>query len=200
VAFFEPPPPPPEPPDVNYVTAPWLGPPDEEVGAPVPLRLVLARTPDVAVAVVGVVAYSTGMAFDLEVIRRTAPREPFFDPFGTFAIQRGELPDEVVRFGVEFADGRKVTTVARAMPPSPDEVPDTPVLTPWGGGGGGRRWTFQLWLWPLRAPGRLDLVVEWPSEGIGLTRHTLDAGAIVDAAAVSERLWDDDAPRAGGAS
>ena len=59
--------------------------------------------------------------------------------------------------------------------------PPGPLLWPGGGGGGGDRWDQSYWLWPLPPPGPVAFVVEWPSEGIELTRHELDAAPILEA-------------------
>jgi hypothetical protein len=189
VSFFEPPPPPPEPPDAPQ--PPWVGPPENELGEAVPLRVVLVRRDDLALAVTDVVAYRTGCALRV-VLRRRAPADGP-DPFYAVhhAPRRGGLPDEQLRFGVELADGRRATNVGGpgfGREPGPRDA----VLVPRGGGGGGRSWDQSFWLWPLPPPGPLALVVEWPSEGVELTRVEVDAAPILEAAARSERLWDDD--------
>lgn len=55
--FFEPPPPRPEPDPEDYRQPPWFGPPDRVLGAALPLRLVLARTDKLAVAIMNATAY-----------------------------------------------------------------------------------------------------------------------------------------------
>ena len=54
------------------------------------------------------------------------------------------------------------------------------------------RWSESLWLWPLPTEGRLSFVCEWPALDIPLTRADLDSAPIRDAAARSQRLWDDE--------
>jgi hypothetical protein len=108
MSFFEPPPPePPEPPRV--VERPWWHAPRNEIGVSTGLRLRLARTEDLAVALLDTVAYSTGVSFTLVVRNRTAsePRwdapDPFEHPFGHFQPGRPhgeELPPELLRVGV----------------------------------------------------------------------------------------------------
>ena len=198
--FFEPPPPI-EPPDIGVPQRQaWWGAPGNELGVAVPLRILLARTSDVAVAVVEADAYSTGIALRLVVKWREAPVEPRAHdllgrmPQGTVG---GELPPEVLRFGVQFADGRKATSVGRSFLGSEDK-PAGPVLAPGGGSGSDREWETSFWLWPLPPAGPLALVIEWPAEGIAETRHEVDAQPFLDAAGASEMLWPEDPDGDGG--
>jgi hypothetical protein len=215
VSFFEPPPPQerPEPPSEVPTPRPWWHAPRNEIGAPVPLRLVLARTDELAVAIVGATAYSTGASLELAVRWRSTAeaRESYLDdhfefPFGHPARRRpgGELPAEVLRFGVQFSDGRKATTLG-ALPwgradSEEDKEPAGPILSPGGGGGGDGEWNTEFWLWPLPPPGPLTFAVEWPAKRIELAMHDVDAALVIDASAHSEKLWPDDSSPAGGAS
>ena len=56
--FFAPPPL--REPEPEYLQPEWLGPPENELGVPVALRVVLARTEQVAVALIDVGAFTTG--------------------------------------------------------------------------------------------------------------------------------------------
>lgn len=207
VSFFEPPPPPdlPEPPFEMPEPEPWWSAPRNELGAPVPLRLVLGRTDQVAIAVVGVTAFSTGVTLTLAIRSRSLrgdenlDPEPAVFPFGHPAMRRqlaGELPPELLRFGVQFADGSKATTVdggrwGPGVAPG-KSAPAGPILSSSGGGGGEGEWDADYWLWPLPPPGTLTFAVEWPSKGIELTMQEVDAGPILEAAATSEALWPSD--------
>ena len=104
--------------------------------------------------------------------------------------QRGWfLPDDFLRFGVEFADGAKATNLPG--PPGPPGEPAGPLLLQRGGGGGGSRWDQTYWVWPLPPPGPLAFVCEWPAEEISLTRAEIDAELVLGAAAKAEILWDE---------
>jgi hypothetical protein len=212
LSFFEPPPPPKRP---NRDTMaelparqPWWGAPSNELGASVPLRLVLARTDDVAVAVVGATAYSTGVEFRLAVRRRPRSWKELDDqemgeflegdPFGRLfgRPHRGrEFPPEILRFGVQFSDGRKATTVGDMVPwdhgldQDGDQEPPGALLTQGGGRGGNGEWESEFWLWPIPPPGPVAFVVEWPAKKIELSRQEVDAALFLDAAAQSELLW-----------
>jgi hypothetical protein len=197
VSFFEPPPPPPEPPEEHRQPA-WIGPPENELGVAVPFRSVLFQSDDLAIAVLGVVAFSSGIEFQLAMRRREMPTEP--DPM-QFHMHRhygrsGELAPEVLRFGVEYSDGRKATNVSHPFPFGAEE-PTDPVLMERGGGGGGRSWSFGYWLWPLPPPGPLRVVIEWPVAGVPLTDVVLDGAVISAAAAEVDVLWPGDEPSSG---
>jgi hypothetical protein len=211
VSFFEPPPPPPrgEPPEVPQ-RRPWWGAPGNELGAPLPLRLVVARSERVVIAVMGVTAYSTGMEFTLAVRRRPQvwaegeeieefyDDDPFDPPFGHPRLRmrrQGELPPELLRFGVQFSDGRKATTVGARFPwgyrgdEDENEEPEGPVLIERGGSGGGGDYEQDFWLWPVPPPGPLTFAIEWPSEKIELTRREVDAALFIETSRSSEELW-----------
>jgi hypothetical protein len=195
VSFFEPPPPPPEPPEEHRQPA-WIGPPENELGVSVPLRRILFRSDELAIALLGVVAYSNGIELQVVMRRRELSTEP--DPMHVHMHRRhargGELAPEVFRFGVEYPDGRKATNLGF---PFGLEEPTGPVLMERGGGGGGRSWSFGYWLWPLPPPGPLRVVIEWPIAGIPLTDVELDGSVLAAAAADVDVLWPGDEPSGG---
>ncbi len=200
-SFFEPPPPPPEPEHVRQPA--WIGPPDNEVGISVPQSALLARTDEVAVALLGLTAFSTG--FQLQGTVRT--RQQLDTLHEAFVMHRrtrhsAELDPELFRFGIEFADGRKATNLGHPFQrEQQDEDPAQPVLMPRGSGGGGKSWEMNWWVWPLPPPGPLTLVYEWPAHGIELTRYELDAATVLEAASRVETLWpDEDGPSGTGSS
>ena len=196
MGFFEAPEPvhEPEPPRVA-----WAGPPSNVLPAAVPLRLVLARTPDLAIAITNARAFPTGFEVTLSLRLREAPGPPGLDPtghqfmghlgYGEHTAGPAELPPALFRFGVQFADGGKATTVGN--PFLPDEDVQGPVLLPRGGGGGEREWDQGYWVWPLPPPGPVAFVCEWPAHGIAEMRHEIDAALILDATRDAETLWDE---------
>jgi hypothetical protein len=115
--FFEPPPPPREEPD--QIAPPWYGPPEDVIGEAVATSFVLARTEALALTVWGITAFPTGVAFTLAIVKRiTEDLDPYEDPDMTMHLyprrRRGsdELPDDLLRFGVQFEDGGKATSLA----------------------------------------------------------------------------------------
>jgi hypothetical protein len=205
VSFFEAPPPVDPPPFEPVEHKPWWGPPPNELGVSVPLRSVLARTEELVVALLDAVAYTTGLSFRLTVKRRREPPDSFDawfrDPLGLHErFSSGDaLPDDLLRLGVLFSDGRKATTTGGVSTFGRTERPSGPVLTPGDSSGGGGEWESTLWLWPLPPAGPLALVVEWPSEGIEETRQEVEAQPLLDAGRASERLWPDEGGSGGSA-
>jgi hypothetical protein len=194
--FFGPPPPPPPVPPEHRPPV-WTGPPDNELGTAVPVRLELARTDTLALAILGVVAFSTGFSFTFVVRHRVSMRQQdhAFPPF-----HPGVSQPDALRLGVEFANGAKATSVDRHphLPRDVDDAPTGPLLMRRGGGGGGRSSNNEMWVWPLPPPGLLAFVCDWQAEGIPLTRREIDAQAILEAAAQAEELWPDDRTRPSG--
>jgi hypothetical protein len=200
---FEPPPPQPKP-EVHR-QPPWLGAPNGTLPGVVAIELVLAQNDRYAVCISRLGAYPTG--FEFELLSMAAPGDPDseeLDPmlFGPGRHRgrrhRGQLDDEFLRIGVQFADGAKATNVPGPRHFGRQDEPDRPVLHGGGGGGGGGRWRQTEWVWPLPPPGPLAFVCEWPAAGIPETRKEIDAQLILDAAQRAQVIFpDDDGPQGG---
>jgi hypothetical protein len=181
-------------PELTPPHPPWLEPPRNEIGFAVPARLLLAQNDQVAVGLVNLVAYSTGVAFELAL--RAAPGHAFGHEVllglgGFWQLAPGQIgDDQIVRFGVEFADGRRVLDMG-AEPEGGDGPPAICLVPHGGGGGGGAVYEFGYWLYPLPPSGPVTFAVEWPAEGIPSTKRVLDASVIIDAGARATRLWND---------
>jgi hypothetical protein len=173
----------------------WLGPPEDSFGVLVPLRLVVVRTADLAVAIPSATGYRNGFGFELGIRRAAAEGDAFaLDRMLHWLGREGSPPPEVLRVGVQFADGQKATSLeswwdyfdpqdtAQAPPPGP-------VLVPQGGAGGERVRSQSYWVWPLPPDGPLAFVVEWPALGVPLTQARVDGALIRQAAAQDEGLW-----------
>lgn len=166
---------------------PRHGPPDGVLGEPVGAMTVVARADSVVVAVDRVVAYPTG--FELGVTVRTQGRPVH----GSFTGDRrrewsgtSAFPDESLRVGVEFADGRAGVAENFTGP----SAPATDVrLVPMHGSGTQSRFDQRFWVEPLPPPGPVGVVVEWARREVPETRVDLDGTAILDAAARAETLW-----------
>jgi len=166
------------------------------LGAAVALQKVVARTSDIVIAVVGVVAYPQGFEFSCLIRHRLGLEGTGLMHGGGRSPGRpgttSGLSDEQFRIGVQFADGTKATNVAgigRRHAPGAGEPPSGAVMMPMGGGGGGQSWSQRMWVWPLPPPGSLSFVAEWPSEGVELSRVDIDADSIRSAADGVEVLW-----------
>ena len=193
MSLVEPPPPTPQPEPWGPQPA-WLGPPENILGSGCALGLLLARSDGVALGITGLVGFPSGFSFVLSLRRRTpTSHDPEWgDPWFHVRSQPGEPLPEVLRLSVEFADGRKATTLdgfPSLDPREPDQLPPGPVLIHRGGGGGGRAFDHDYWVWPLPPVGPLAFVCEWPAEGIPLTRVEVDDAGLIAAAKQAQMLW-----------
>jgi hypothetical protein len=162
--------------------------PENEIPVAVPLNVVVARTDEVAVALLGLQVFTTGLSFDLALRKRSGRNgrelnEVLFD--------HGPHRPGGLMLGIELADGRRQSNV-----PGPgaghDPWPrsDTDIVFHSGGGGGGDRAVDQSWwLSPLPPEGPLTLVVRCDALGIGETTTVIDATPISRAAAGVVTLW-----------
>jgi hypothetical protein len=187
--FFERPPLDPEPRAQRPESPPWTGPPEGVLPGVVGVEMVLARNARAAVFVGGLVAYPTGLEFEVRVL--TAGEE-WLDPSLNGVYLRPGGPregnyEQMLRFGVEFSDGRKVTNVGGHAPREGE--PESAVLWGRGGGGGGSQWQQGFWLWPLPPPGPLSFVCEWPAAGLSLSRADIDAQVVIDAASRAQAVF-----------
>jgi hypothetical protein len=157
--------------------------PENEIPVTVPLNTLLARSGNVALALLGLQVYSTGVSFDLAVRCRPG------------AVEGGALSDvfwgrsggSEFLVGLEFADGRRVTSAGIPFPGrwGPDDI-----VFHHGGGSGDELTVDQSWwLNPLPPAGPLHVVIRCDRLGIGETRTVLDGAAISRAAAGVVELW-----------
>ena len=175
----------------------WMHQPSDEVGVLVPHAAVIARSRQALVALAGFRVYSIGV--QILLMLRTLSEFVLEDPTGVRELMRrmidptnDSLPETVFRFGVEFSDGRRATSLDRNWF-GPDWQTKPPPLIHLGmtGGGGGAAFDWQLWLWPLPPPGVVTLVCEYPHVGIALTRYEIDTAPLLEAASQSIKLWED---------
>lgn len=192
-----------------------------------PVALLLARTDDTVVGLTDVRGYPNGFVFVLRLRWRLVadPYEeagwPFPDWGSPDPLADDPFPDELLRFGVQFADGRRVTNMDRYPFVPEDRPPDQPVLIEGGGvgsEGGGASWDLELAVQPLPPPGPLAFVCAWPGRGIPMdyrvrplpppgplafscgwpgrgipsSRAEVDGAAVREAADAAMTLWLDD--------
>lgn len=163
----------------------------------VPQGRVIARSACGVVALSYTVVYSTGVSFQFVAQARGLGRTAAQRLFHEQHMFDDELPDGLLRVGLELPGGARVSNLGgrrarRAF--MTQEEPDGPLLVPHAGGGGmshSDRVSMQpaYWLWPLPQPGTLNISCEWPTVEIPLTTIDIDTRPIVAAAAESTPLW-----------
>jgi hypothetical protein len=171
---------------------PWTGRPQGSPPGEVLNDLVLSRSERATLSIAYLDAYPEG--FELKINASTTVAyddfrregdEPGPDVFGRHGPmvgeQRDSLPSQLLRVGVQFADGRTATNIG-----GHDRPVEGPVMWPLRGGGrgsGGESSFHQgYWISPLPPSGPVTVVCEWPALGIPLVRHEIDAQLILDAA------------------
>jgi hypothetical protein len=172
---------------------PWFGPPDDEVGVVIVIERAVARTQQALVSVRSTTVYREGFSVAVAAYRAVASEDDDeLDLWDDMAFMRGRGADadEVLRFGVEFANGSKATNLDRFPQVKRGELPSSPVLTGGPQGGGGSRTDLSYWVWPLPPPGPLAFVCEWPSEAIPVSRIVIEGDVVRDAAVQARRIWD----------
>jgi hypothetical protein len=156
----------------------------------------LGHSNDAAVGITHLEAFSAGFRFTLTVRLRRLPPElvhgglhmlisPHAAPGVDTPLERRLL------LGLEYADGRRASTLQGAWPPGPDEAADDQRLMLWPNGAGGGRQSLDLtyWVSPLPPDGPVTFVLAWPGFGVAESRTFVDGAAIRAAADRSQVLW-----------
>ena len=173
-----------------------MSPPENEFPAGVGTTILLDSTDDAAVGITQIEAFSTGFRFTLAV-RVRQPR-PELARGGLFMLlsphlQPGlEIPlADRLLLGIEFADGRRASTLQDRRIQGPGGVADSEqlVLAEQGGGGSEQSVDQTLWVAPLPPEGPVIRILTWPSFGMNESRTLLDGAAIRAAASRSQPLW-----------
>lgn len=153
----------------------WIR-PEDVLPSLVAIDRVLVHTDAVAIGLSGLWCYPNGFEFGVEVVLREPDRRGRLMEYRHHMIEPGEqIPPEMLRIGLQFSDGAKVTNLPGQSHPRGRAQPDGPILFPGGRGGGTRRQSHQFWVWPLPPPGPITFVCEWPHFQIDETKATIDA-------------------------
>ncbi len=167
-----------------------MNPPENEVPGAVPWSTLLGRSTDVAVALVGAHAYSTGIRLSVAVRTRqeSGPGNGHLLHQEVFGYPGGDGVDRLL-LGVEYADGRVATNAASDSWPPQDQPDDEPSLHPGGSSGGSRGVDVEFFLSPPPPAGPLTIFCAWQSRGIPETRTVLDGAALAEAVTKIQVLW-----------
>src|SRR6516162_263541 len=135
MSFFDSIPAPPRPPEPVRRPRPAWEQPDAVIPGSVPGELILIRTGQVAVAIGNILAYPNGFEFTAHVRTRGADEdEPtWHDPFDRHRRRGSQPPDNVLRLGLLYADGRRAATTSHWWPDE-DADPEQMVLRQGGSG------------------------------------------------------------------
>lgn len=200
MGFFDDLKPPPQE-DSEEKTPDWISAPDGWIGAVLPVQELIGRSEEAAISLARIVAYPLGFEVTLDAFTRALSWGWAFDErLGEWHSGEQERPPaELLRYGVEFADGRKASNLSGmfggtvvAMSAGDNEEPDPATdirLVPGGGHGGGRHSRQEFWVWPLPPPGPVAFVCEWPRYGIAESRVELEAASIRAAARNAIEIW-----------
>jgi hypothetical protein len=191
-----------------------VGPPANELGAPIALDPVVFASDEVFVAISGVALYSTGAVIELSLRyppdgadRETGDPEPRPGPPMDLPIEdpptgEDDLPDDLLRLEIVYPDGRVASTVEHQLARAdPDRSPEEPLLDAFQGFGDSESWDQQLWLQPAPEPGDepLEVAVTWPEHDLEDERADLDAEQLADASERIVELWPPEDAQAAGA-
>ncbi len=184
--FFPPLPPPPKPRPPEHPE--WRGPPRDALSRAVPIdAALLARSADVALVIDGIRAFPTGFSFLLLAVARLGAEQ--WGALWSESEARVAEPERALRLGIEFSDGR------RALDEAPWARADKPrgaaVLRRGGGSGDGTGYELRYWVWPLPPRGPITFVCRWRAHDLPLSRYTMPADPIVEAAARVRRIWEE---------
>ena len=154
--------------------------PDNEVPVSVPVHGVLNRTPEIAIALVSTLVFSTGLEWTIEAFKRS----PDGVPMGGYGFGRPEPGSSpAMLFGVQFADG----SFASNMPGSSRTRGG---LSNGGSRGGRQRNQTTLRLDRHPPPGPFTVVTAWPFYDVPEAHVTFNADVILAAVSDVQRLWD----------
>lgn len=169
----------------------WAGPPQGVLPGHSDQRAVLVRTDEAIMYADAFRVYPNGLEFAITVLIRDPQLGHGPAPFEMHGPRPGISNDDLVRFGVLFADGSKWTNLD-PHPPFGRGVEEGfagRVVMSQGGGGGDAHWRMRYWMWPLPEPPQMTFVVSWPAQGIDEATVDVDTTLLRQAAEDTEVVW-----------
>ncbi len=157
MGIFEDVPTPVPPPPPGPVRAPWLAPPDHQLGGVVPVPPSIGATGDTAVSLGGVVAYPSGVEITLEVRLRPGTAGGV-DP--RLSVAWAREAHRMVRFGVVLPGGARAVAADPSVPLTARleaalgtaDPSDGPLLTVVDSAGSGEGWAVPVPFQPFPSP------------------------------------------------
>jgi len=170
--------------------------PHNEFPAGAGITVLLGRTDDAAVGITQVEAFSTGFRFTLAVrLRRARPehlRGGLYMLVSSHVRPGVQIPlEDRLLLGLQYADGRRASTLQDTFKFHRDEAPDDEqlVLAQQGGESGDLNVDQGYWVSPLPPEGPVTFVLAWPAFGMPESRTVVDSAVIRAAAENSQQLW-----------
>ncbi len=194
----------------------WDRPSEGVLPSVIGVSKLFGRTDTVALALDHLRVYPNG--FQLALLALTSPRLPLglqFGGFATFSLIsastaapdapnrptpppvrrppfRPGLMEMAPRIGIRFSNGQSAGTGSRSLAdlPKDDEgIPTEPVILGGGMNGGGGRYRFEQWVFPLPTPGPLEVFAEWSYAGLEEISIVVDGDEVRAAAEHATVLW-----------
>lgn len=177
-------------PEERWIQPDWYGPADDWIGGVLPFNVIVARGEHGVILARDLAVFPTGITFTFHALARPSRGASLPDPEGTG-----------IRFGFEFADGRRAELDAPVGGPggftlrgheegdarSPDPSRNI-VLNVWGGGSSPDWIRWRCFLWPLPPAGDLRLFGAWEEAEVDLQEALIEAADLADARSHARRL------------
>lgn len=179
MGFFPTEPPDPRPDDADEDWLAYARFEGHTVPGAVPEPIVVAATPEVSVIATLTVS-EDALGVTWHVINRRIPPGAARDQLALRETARtGPLPDEFLRLGVAYDDGRTATNLPWDDEDDDDTTdPERPVWRLRGGSGTPTVASTTIEVVPGPGPGPVTLVCEWPALGVPESRATVPADVV----------------------
>lgn len=169
------------------------GPPPGEAPGVLALHRVLGRSTTVAVTLVEIHAYTTGLQMHL-LLHGRGDHPPFTPDSPALAARMGVEVASTPRLAVRLPDGEMAVTLGRREVADQAELFRTrPLLAAWGGGGSNDRFTRTYYLTPL--PGdAFTVIFSWPEQQLTEMETEISAADVATATSSITTMWPTGAP------
>ena len=173
----------------------WQDPTTPYLPVVLPYSHLLAKTDEAVVLLAGLQVFPDGVSIEINSYTRGAARkriERNYRGQGGRIMADGVVPEEFLRIGVAFPDGKKATNLESPWHRSEDAPePDCGIESGRSSGGGGE-YSESFWIWPLPTDGDFTIVCEWPVANILQTFTVMDGAEIRMAGESARLVWEDE--------
>lgn len=166
-------------------------PPANQIPAVLPKLHILGRSESVAVVLLEVMAYKTGLNFHVITRGRPGQHPTFMASVPEIAKRMGiqEASSTPAHLEVVYDDGTSAADLSsRDLLLRLDDVADRPVLRDSTGSGQPDSMDYQYWLTPAPTES-ITLKFEWPDQGLPETKLRIEAAELQRAVDQAIELW-----------